>query len=192
MVGRAGTRGCGKACTGKDFCNPHTFRTRKRSEQAVQFFGTVKFARTPIPRYPPPLRPGRSFFLPIPPSFSAPNPYDLTRAPTLNTGPPAIVTEPESFADRSCAEETLPTFLLLLFVRPHPPSLLPPPFPPPIFFSLPNAVASFSTSSFTFARAFFVRSLGPPFFQSHYRRLLSAVLPPKSFSFVSSDPLFVR
>ena len=87
----------------------------------------LQFLVTSLPRRPS--RFNRSFFYPSSSTllflslfqffFRRALSHGLTRcAPTLNTGPPAIVTEPESFADRSRAEETLPTFLLLLFVPP--------------------------------------------------------------------------
>lgn len=141
---------------------------------------------------------------PIPVSFSEPNlPHSFHRCTHgLNTGPPAIVTrgEAESFADRSRAEETLPTFLLLLFVQPSPLSLS-------SFFPAPSPVFLPSTlfhSSLTFAPSQLSSFSVPdsPFFQAlpspRYRRLLSAAPPLKSFSFVSPlpssllCPLFVR
>lgn len=186
---------------------PSNFSVRS-SLRGLQFLVTRR--RPPTP--PPNPSFSQSFVFPhpfpIPVSFSEPNlPHSFHRCTHgLNTGPPAIVTrgEAESFADRSRAEETLPTFLLLLFVQPSPLSLL--------FF--PRSVTSFS--SFhpfpllshlrPFAAFFLLRPLVPdsPFFQAlslsppRYRRLLSAAPPLKSFSFVSPlpssllCPLFVR
>lgn len=189
---------------------PSNFSVRS-SLRGLQFLVTRR--RPPTP--PPNPSFSQSFVFPhpfpIPVSFSEPNlPHSFHRCTHgLNTGPPAIVTrgEAESFADRSRAEETLPTFLLLLFVQPSPPLSL-----SLLFF--PRSVTSFS--SFhpfpllshlrPFAAFFLLRPLVPdsPFFQAlslsppRYRRLLSAAPPLKSFSFVSPlpssllCPLFVR
>ena len=96
----------------------------------------LQFLVTSLPRRPP--RFNRSFFHPLLSLslslslfqfFFRALSHGLTRcAPTLNTGPPAIVTEPESFADRCRAEETLfPLFSS--FYSFHPPLPLGLPLP---------------------------------------------------------------
>lgn len=120
---------------------PSNFSVRS-SLRGLQFLVTRR--RPPTP--PPNPSFSQSFVFPhpfpIPVSFSEPNlPHSFHRCTHgLNTGPPAIVTrgEAESFADRSRAEETLPTFLLLLFVQPSPPLSL-----SLLFF--PRSVTSFSS-----------------------------------------------
>lgn len=122
---------------------PSNFSVRS-SLRGLQFLVTRR--RPPTP--PPNPSFSQSFVFPhpfpIPVSFSEPNlPHSFHRCTHgLNTGPPAIVTrgEAESFADRSRAEETLPTFLLLLFVQPSPPPLSLSPLFSPLrhqFFFLP-------------------------------------------------------
>lgn len=142
--------------TEKDFSNPHTSRTRKRSEQVVQFFGTVKFARTPIPRYPPPRRLprfDRSFFLPPPSSFLYSSffrrtvYYGLTRAPTLNTGHLRSLRSQKVLRIDPVRKKLFPLFFSFYSfhpsIHPFPPpilllSLFPPHFPAtsPVFLSL--------------------------------------------------------
>lgn len=128
--------------TEKDFSNPHTSRTRKRSEQVVQFFGTVKFARTPIPRYPPPRRLprfDRSFFLPPPSSFLYSSFFrrtvyhGLTRAPTLNTGHLRSLRSQKVLRIDPARKKLFPLFFSLYSFHPsiHP-------FPPPRSFYFPS------------------------------------------------------
>lgn len=148
---------------------PSNFSVRS-SLRGLQFLVTRR--RPPTP--PPNPSFSQSFVFPhpfpIPVSFSEPNlPHSFHRCTHgLNTGPPAIVTrgEAESFADRSRAEETLPTFLLLLFVQPSPPlslSLFPlfsplrhqffflPPFSTPLS---PSPLRSFLPSPFPIHHSF--------------------------------------
>lgn len=123
---------------------------------------------------------------PIPVSFSEPNlPHSFHRCTHgLNTGPPAIVTrgEAESFADRSRAEETLPTFLLLLFVQPSPLSLSSFfPAPSPVFLPstlfhssltfAPSQLSSFSARSFPIHHSFRPSPSLPPVIADFYPRL---------------------
>ena len=208
-VGRPGTK--------KDFRNPHTSRTRKRSEQAVQFFGTVKFARTPIPRYlaatPPPSF--QSFVFPPSPlslSLSLSIPVFLS-SPLPRLDPLCTYVEYRATCDRYRARKfrgsmprgrnSLPTFLLLLFVPPSPPPWSPAPrspppislFPTPFFLLRHQFFSPISLSlSVTFspisssgrcrsgagsiAASSFIRRSPPP----------PGILPP----FVSLGPLFAR
>lgn len=97
------------------FRNPHTSRTRKRSEQAVQFLGTVKLERTP------PIPPRSISYpyrgLPFPYLYELAEPPSSGEMRASNRYP-----EPESFADRSRVRAEPLSFNPLLpltpFIRP--------------------------------------------------------------------------
>lgn len=111
--------------------NPHTSGTRKRSEQVVQFFGTVKRAREERKRErEKESRRGLQFLLALSRTLIArSDPAPFLVAPRSQRhlhrrNARAIITRPESFADRSRVRAqttfslSFPLFPLSLVLRP--------------------------------------------------------------------------